>query len=76
MDVLYYDAFGPDNQPEMWSDKVLAMLVEKLNTGGVLVAYCAKGTIRRALKQCGFYVNKLQGSPAKRENLQTNKRIM
>lgn len=69
-DVIYFDAFAPEKQPEMWQPDVLAALQRSLSTGGILATYCAKGVIRRELEQVGFRVERLAGPPGgKREIL-------
>ncbi len=72
-DLIYYDAFGPPTQPEMWTAQVFAVLFEALRPGGVLVTYCAKGAVRRAMEATGFRVERLQGPPGKREMLRATK---
>ena len=66
-DVIYFDAFAPEKQPEMWEESVLNQLYKALKPGGFLVTYCAKGVIKRRFKSCGFQVETLQGPPGKRE---------
>jgi tRNA U34 5-methylaminomethyl-2-thiouridine-forming methyltransferase MnmC len=63
-DVIFFDAFSPDKQPEMWSTEIFKRLYENLNPAGVITTYCVKGTVRRMLKTAGFRVEKLPG-PAK-----------
>jgi tRNA U34 5-methylaminomethyl-2-thiouridine-forming methyltransferase MnmC len=69
-DLVYFDAFAPDVQPEMWHQSVFDRLAMALNPGGILVTYCAKGEVRRKLQHAGFRVVKLPGPPGKREILQ------
>ncbi len=66
-DVIFYDAFGPRAQPEMWEIPVLEKMFESLNSNGVMVTYCAQGQFRRNLKSLGFMVDSLPGPPGKRE---------
>ena len=66
-DVIYYDAFGPPTQPEMWTPEIFKKLYNLLNTNGFLVTYCAKGQVKRDLKSVGFEVISLPGPPGKRE---------
>ena len=72
-DLIYFDAFGPPTQPEMWTAEVFAVLFEALRPGGVLVTYCAKGAVRRTMEATGFQVERLQGPPGKREMLRATK---
>lgn len=66
-DLIYYDAFGPNAQPDMWTEEVLGRVASALKPNGSLVTYCAKGSVRRALKALGLTVSKLPGPPGKRE---------
>lgn len=66
-DVIYFDAFSPGAQPEVWKADVLARFYEPLRIGGVLVTYCAKGEVKRTLRALGFEIDTLPGPPGKRE---------
>lgn len=66
-DLVYFDAFGPRAQGEIWELHVLAKIHQMLKIGGVLVTYCAKGQFKRDLKSLGFEVQSLPGPPGKRE---------
>lgn len=66
-DVIYFDAFGPRVQPELWKVDILTKMYEALVGGGILVTYCAKGSVKRALKEVGFTVESIPGPPGKRE---------
>ena len=68
-DVVFFDAFSPESQPEMWTEEGFAKLFHALSDGGVLVTYSCKGTVKRALKAAGFRIEKLPGPPGKREFL-------
>ncbi|MDR0907734.1 MAG: tRNA (5-methylaminomethyl-2-thiouridine)(34)-methyltransferase MnmD [Rikenellaceae bacterium] len=72
-DVVYFDAFAPDTQPEMWTPRLFETIYEAMNPGGVLVTYSAKGTVRRAMQQAGFAVEKLPGALGKRHMLRATK---
>ena len=72
-DVIYFDAFAPDKQPEMWTEEIFKRIYQKTNPGGVLVTYCAKGVIRRMLQSVGFTTERLPGPPGKREMLRATK---
>ncbi|VAW26211.1 tRNA (5-methylaminomethyl-2-thiouridylate)-methyltransferase [hydrothermal vent metagenome] len=67
--VVFFDAFSPDSQPEMWTEEVFVKLYNALVPGGILVTYSCKGTVKRALKAAGFRLEKLPGPPGKREFL-------
>jgi tRNA U34 5-methylaminomethyl-2-thiouridine-forming methyltransferase MnmC len=60
-DVIYFDAFAPEKQEEMWTEEVFKKMFEIVKPGGVLVTYCVKGVIRRRLQSVGFRVEKLKG---------------
>ncbi|MBB6609845.1 tRNA (5-methylaminomethyl-2-thiouridine)(34)-methyltransferase MnmD [Pontibacter sp. Tf4] len=66
-DVIYFDAFAPEKQPELWTKEVFAKLYKAVRPGGALVTYCAKGAFKRNLKAAGFTVEALPGPPGKRE---------
>ena len=66
-DIIYFDAFGPEVQEELWELRVLKNIYELLNNNGIFVTYCAKGQLKRDLKELGFKVESLPGPPAKRE---------
>jgi tRNA U34 5-methylaminomethyl-2-thiouridine-forming methyltransferase MnmC len=66
-DLIYYDAFGPPTQPEMWTAAIFSKLITYLTPGGILVTYCAKGEVKRTLKKVGFSIESLAGPPGKRE---------
>jgi tRNA U34 5-methylaminomethyl-2-thiouridine-forming methyltransferase MnmC len=68
-DVVYFDAFSPEVQPEMWTVTGFQKLFDALKPGGVLVTYSCKGTVKRALKSVGFQIEKLPGPLGKREIL-------
>jgi tRNA U34 5-methylaminomethyl-2-thiouridine-forming methyltransferase MnmC len=72
-DIVYYDAFAPNAQPELWTVEVFKKLFDALNEGGILVTYCSKGDVRRALIAAGFNVAKIPGPPYKREMLRAVK---
>ena len=68
-DVVYFDAFSPEKQPEMWSEELFENIYLHCNPGAVLTTYCAKGIVRRAMQAAGFVVERLPGPPGKREIL-------
>lgn len=73
-DIIYYDAFGPRAQPEMWTNGLFSKMFEILRKNGLLVTYCAKGQVKRDLKKVGFEVETCQGPPGKREMVRAWKR--
>lgn len=72
-DVIYFDAFAPRFQPELWTQEVFERMHHALRPGGLLVTYCAKGDVRRAMIAAGFTVERLPGPPGKREMLRATK---
>ena len=72
-DLIYYDAFAPGAQPELWTPEQFARLYASMNSGGRLVTYCSKGDVRRAMIHAGFSVEKIPGPPGKREMLRAVK---
>lgn len=66
-DLVYFDAFAPNVQPELWTEEALAHLYSLMSEEAVLVTYCAKGQFKRALKVVGFEIEALPGPPGKRE---------
>lgn len=72
-DLIYFDAFAPDKQPEMWTEKLFEKMYMALNKNGVLVTYSAKGSVRRTMQAVGFAVERLPGPPGKREMLRAVK---
>ncbi|MCK0131994.1 tRNA (5-methylaminomethyl-2-thiouridine)(34)-methyltransferase MnmD [Flavobacteriaceae bacterium F08102] len=73
-DLVYYDAFGARVQPELWTESMFSKMYNFLNIDGVLVTYAAKGSVRRAMIEVGFQVERLKGPPGKREMLRGIKR--
>lgn len=72
-DLIYFDAFGARVQPELWTEEIFGIMYEALRPEGILVTYSAKGSVRRAMQDVGFYVEKLPGPPGKREMLRATK---
>jgi tRNA U34 5-methylaminomethyl-2-thiouridine-forming methyltransferase MnmC len=73
IDLVYFDAFAPDKQPEMWSQEIFNRLYASMREGGVLTTYCAKGVVRRMMKEAGYSVERIPGPPGKREMLRAIK---
>ncbi|MEM6317165.1 MAG: tRNA (5-methylaminomethyl-2-thiouridine)(34)-methyltransferase MnmD [Bacteroidota bacterium] len=66
-DIIYFDAFSPNSQPELWEADLMESMYRALKTDGVLVTYCAKGVVKRTMKAVGFEIEALKGPPGKRE---------
>lgn len=72
--LVYFDAFAPEKQPEMWSQELFNRIYVLLAKDGILTTYCAKGVVRRMLQAAGFLVERLPGPPGgKREILRARK---
>lgn len=72
-ELIYFDAFGPRVQPELWSEEVFKNMFFALKRKGILVTYSAKGDVRRSMQSAGFEVERLAGPPGKREMLRATK---
>lgn len=75
-DIIYFDAFGPRVQGELWSLEIFTKLHKSLKSNGLLVTYCAKGQVKRDLKSAGFIVECVPGPPGKREMTKAFKRTI
>ena len=73
LDLIYFDAFSPESQPELWEEGIFRRLFEASSPGAVLTTYCAKGEVRRRLQRAGFLVERLAGPPGKREVLRATR---
>lgn len=74
-DLIYFDAFAPSIQPQLWQESFIRKMYDALNDDGVLVTYCAQGAFKRALKSVGFKVEALPGPIGKREMTRAHKKI-
>ncbi|HEY6160692.1 MAG TPA: tRNA (5-methylaminomethyl-2-thiouridine)(34)-methyltransferase MnmD [Bacteroidia bacterium] len=66
-DLIYFDAFAPRVQPELWTEEIFGRMFGSLRPGGILVTYCAKGEVKRNMKAAGFTIERLPGPKGKRE---------
>ncbi len=66
-DLIYFDAFGYQIQPELWSTEIFKKMYDALKPNGILVTYAARGVVKRSMIEVGFRVEKLEGPPGKRE---------
>ena len=66
-DIIYFDAFAPRVQPELWTEQIFTSMYKALKPGGIFVTYCAKGSVKRALRYVGFQLQSIPGPPGKRE---------
>jgi len=74
-DIIYYDAFAPAAQPELWTESIFRKLYSLLTPGGVLVTYCSKGDVKRAMQAAGLQVKNIPGPPRKREMLRATRPV-
>ncbi len=72
-DLIYYDAFAPSAQPNLWTTHMFSLMFKALKENGVLVTYCAKGQVKRNMKSAGFTVEAIPGPPGKREMTRAKK---
>ncbi len=73
-DVVFYHAFTPAAQPDLWTSEVFARIYNMMADDGVLVTYCCKSEVRRTMQAVGFEVHKIAGPPGKREMLRAIKK--
>ena len=74
-DLIYFDAFAPDKQPELWTENIFEKLYKSTNTYGILVTYSAKGIVKQALRNVGYKVQRLDGPKGKRHMVRAVKII-
>lgn len=72
-DLVYFDAFAPTVQPEMWTLDVFQRIHRSMRPEATLVTYCAKGVVRRTFLEAGFSVERLKGAPGKLEMLRATR---
>jgi tRNA U34 5-methylaminomethyl-2-thiouridine-forming methyltransferase MnmC len=72
-DLVYFDAFGPLTEPELWSAESFTRIVSLMKTGGVLTTYCSKSVVRKTMMGTGLHVKKIQGPYGKREMVRATK---
>jgi tRNA U34 5-methylaminomethyl-2-thiouridine-forming methyltransferase MnmC len=73
IDIVYFDAFAPGKQAELWTPAMLQIAYDLLEKGGILVTYCAQGQFKRNLKEVGFTVESVPGPPGKKEMVRAEK---
>jgi tRNA U34 5-methylaminomethyl-2-thiouridine-forming methyltransferase MnmC len=72
-DIIYFDAFAPNKQPDLWQDTIYRKFFDHCNEGAIFVTYCAKGIVRRDLQNSGFHVERIPGPLGKKEMLRAIK---
>lgn len=73
IDLVYFDAFAPDTQPELWSNTLLEKIYNSMTTKAILVTYSAKGSVKEALRSVGFEVVRLKGALGKHHMVRATK---
>ncbi len=71
--LVFFDAFAPESQPELWEPAIFQKMYDCLSTNGILTTYCAKGQVKRNMKGVGFEVEGIPGPPGKREMTRARK---
>jgi len=72
-DLVFYDAFSPGKQPELWSIEIFTKIFRSMKPGAILTTYSSKGKVRRNLIEAGFSVEKLSGPLRKRDMTRARK---
>ncbi len=72
-DLIYFDAFAPDVQPDLWTKEIFDKMYSFLNPKGILITYSSKGTVKQALRDAGFFIHRLNGPEGKRHILMASK---
>ena len=73
-DLIYFDAFAPEKQPDLWSEEIFQKMYDISAPNGILVTYCAKGVVRRTMQAVGYTVERIPGPPGKRQMLRATKK--
>ncbi|MDK2842656.1 MAG: hypothetical protein PWQ17_2162 [Anaerophaga sp.] len=73
-DLVYFDAFSPDKQPELWEPEIFNTISAGMNAGAILTTYSVKGSVKRAMQKAGLIIEKIPGPPGKREMLRAFKK--
>jgi len=76
IDLIFFDAFAPDKQPEMWEPAIFEKLYKNASPEALIVTYCAKGEVRRRMQNAGFKMERLPGPPGKRHMLRGKKAVV
>jgi hypothetical protein len=72
-DLVFYDEFSPDKQPELWTNEIFEKIYTLLNHGAKIYTYSSKGLVKTSLRYAGFVVNRLDGRPGKRHIIEAQK---
>jgi len=72
-DIIFFDAFSPSKQPDIWHQSNLKKCFTSLKKNGILVTYCAQGQFKRDLIEVGFEIETLPGAMGKWEMVRAQK---
>ncbi|MEM7107505.1 MAG: tRNA (5-methylaminomethyl-2-thiouridine)(34)-methyltransferase MnmD [Bacteroidota bacterium] len=72
-EVVFFDAFAPNKQSELWEMTILQKIYNTQTVGSFFVTYCAKGQLKRDLRDLGYDVETLDGPPGKKEMIRATK---
>lgn len=72
-DLIYYDAFAPATQPELWDRDSILHALSMLADNGMFISYSITGNLKRILRSEGFTVEKPKGAAGKREMVRAYK---
>ncbi len=72
-DIIFFDAFAPSKQPELWEKPMISKCFDLMSLGGVFVTYCAKGQLKRDIQSVGMALETLPGAPGKKEMVRGTK---
>ena len=72
-DLVYFDAFAPEVQPDLWTEEIFTKIYHSLNSNAILTTYCSKGIVKQALRASGFELKRLPGPPGKRHMLRATR---
>jgi tRNA U34 5-methylaminomethyl-2-thiouridine-forming methyltransferase MnmC len=75
INVIFFDAFSPEKQPELWTVELFTKMYDILAPDGLLVTYCSKSYVRRNMQQAGFQIEKLPGPHGKRDMVRAKKNV-
>jgi tRNA 5-methylaminomethyl-2-thiouridine biosynthesis bifunctional protein len=69
-DAWFLDGFAPSVNPQMWTEKLMALVAARSAPGARAATYTVAGQARRALAAAGFTLERRPGFGAKRERLE------
>jgi len=74
-DLIFYDAFAPGTQPEMWLPETIQKACDFLNPGGMFITYSITGNLKRIFRSMNFEIERPKGAAGKREMFRALKTI-